>query len=144
MLNDLYQALILDHSKNPRNFGKVDATHKIDANNPLCGDHLTLYLDVEDNIVRNISFEGDGCAISKASASIMTEVLKDKNIDDILSIVENVNLMFQGKEYQKSDLLKKITALQGVSKYPSRIKCASLSWHAAKAAVEGAGETTTE
>jgi nitrogen fixation protein NifU and related proteins len=138
-LRELYQEVILDHNKKPRNYGKLEgANRESEGLNPLCGDHMTVYLDVEGDRIENVSFEAQGCAISKASASLMTEAIKGKRLQEIEPLFEKVHAMLtapQGEEVQ-TEGLGKLAVLSGVRDYPSRIKCASLSWHAMRAALK--------
>ena len=145
-LQDLYREVILDHNRQPRNFGALpDANHVIDAVNPLCGDKLTLYVKVGDGRVENISFKGTGCAISVASSSLMTERVKGQTVRDSLELFDKVHGLLTGASDATADL-DKLAALAGVREYPTRVKCASLAWHALKAAVTGddAKPVTTE
>lgn len=141
-LSDLYQQLILDHSKSPRNYRVLpDANRTAHGHNPLCGDHYTLYAKIEGDVVKELTFQGSGCAISKASASILTEALKGKSRAEVKALFDKVHQMITTG--QTAGDLGKLDALAGVHKYPARIKCAILPWHAALAAVEGRGETVT-
>ncbi len=139
-LRELYQEVILDHSRNPRNFGRLEnANHEADGNNPLCGDQITLFVRTEDGIVIDISFEGSGCAISTASASLMTEALKGKSIEDAQELFEQFHGMVTGdpmRESQSAQSMGKLSVLAGVREFPVRVKCASLAWHTFKAAIE--------
>ena len=143
-LRELYQEVILDHSRNPRNFGKLEnANHEADGNNPLCGDQITLYVSTADGIVTDISFEGSGCAISTASASLMTEVLKGKSIEDAQELFELFHGMVTGDpagESPSAQSMGKLSVLAGVREFPVRVKCASLAWHTFKAAIEESEE----
>ena len=143
-LQELYREVILDHNRRPRNFGALpDANHVIEAVNPLCGDKLTLYVKVGDGRVEDISFKGTGCAISVASSSLMTERVKGQTVDASLALFDKVHGLFTGADDAPADL-DKLAALSGVREYPTRVKCASLAWHALKAAVTGAdGEPVT-
>lgn len=142
--NDLYQEVILDHYKNPRNrYDMDDCTHSADGDNPLCGDRLKVYLKIDKNkTIEKLSFTGAGCAISQASASLMAENLIGKTIDEAFEIFESVHDMFIGKgnnfdldlDLDIDDKLGKLAVLSGVSDYPMRVKCASLAWHTMKAA----------
>jgi nitrogen fixation NifU-like protein len=139
-LRDLYQEVILDHYKNPRNYGSIaDADHAAAGNNPLCGDHLMLFVDMDGDKIGDIKFEGSGCAISKASASLMTSAVKGKSLAEIESMFERFHKMVTGDASQAASL-GKLAALSGVSEFPVRVKCASLSWHTLKAALKGANE----
>lgn len=128
-LRELYQEVIFDHNRNPRNFKALeDATHSADGHNPLCGDQLTVYVRLdESDVVQDISFIGHGCAISKASASLMTEACKGKTKAEIETLFENVHAMLT-REHPDCDL-GKLEVLSGVKVFPARVKCASLAWH---------------
>jgi nitrogen fixation protein NifU and related proteins len=143
-LNDLYQQVIIDHSKRPRNFRVLDgANRQAQGKNPLCGDNFTIYMLMENDVVKDVSFQGSGCAISVASASMMTEALKGKSKAEAEKIFNHFHSMItEGGKGDES--LGKIGVLAGVNKFPARVKCAILSWHAANAAIEGGGEVSTE
>lgn len=135
-LRDLYQQVIMDHNKNPRNFRAIDdANHFAHGNNPLCGDKLVVYLKLEDNKIVDVSFTGSGCAISKASASLMTEALKGKTVAEADAIYDQVHKVMTGEPSER-DLLGKLEVLSGVKEFPARVKCATLSWHTAHAAMD--------
>ena len=146
-LKELYQEIILDHGKNPRNLRKTENFNK-DAKgyNPLCGDKVHIYLKLNENKkVEDISFEGQGCAISMASASIMTDLLRGKEENDVKEIVSNFLEMIKEKDEIKTNLLKedektKLMCLSGVKQYPMRVKCATLSWHTLTSAMDGEKE----
>lgn len=142
---EIYQQMILEHNKKPRNFKRMDsATHKAEGFNPLCGDHFYVYLKVDSNKnIEELSFEGSGCAISKASASMMTMELKGKSIERALETFENFHQLLLGKGGD-AEKLGKLQVFSGIWKYPSRVKCASLSWHTMKNAVTGSGTAKTE
>ena len=139
--------MLMDHNRRPRNFQKLDdANRSAEGFNPLCGDQVTLYLKVDhDDKIEDIGFQGVGCAISKASASMMTDVVKGLSIKDAEAIFDSFRHMLTNEEYD-ADLLGDAEILSGVSKYPARIKCAVLSWHTLKSALDGADDTrvTTE
>jgi nitrogen fixation NifU-like protein len=142
-LTDLYQQLILDHSKSPRNFRQLpDANRTAQGHNPLCGDNITLYVQMEGDVVQDISFQGSGCAISKASASILTESLKGKTKAEVQTLFDHVHEMVTHGKIPEGDL-GKLAVFAGVHKFPARVKCAILAWHAALSAVKGHGETVT-
>ncbi len=147
-LRDLYQQVIVDHNKHPRNFHAMeDATHKAEGFNPLCGDRLTLYLKVgADGRIEDASFEGSGCAISTASASLMTEQLKGRTVDEAERLFGRFHDMVTGApDAPPADAeLGKLAVLGGVREFPSRIKCATLCWHALHAALEGQQSVSTE
>ncbi|RMD86306.1 MAG: SUF system NifU family Fe-S cluster assembly protein [Candidatus Dadabacteria bacterium] len=142
-LRDLYQEVILDHSRNPRNFGKPPApTHRAEGYNPLCGDRIELYLELDGDTIRNASFEGSGCAISTASASLMTESLKGRSVAEARALFGKVHAMLTGHDEQRAGegpdvALGKLAVFEGVRQYPVRVKCASLPWHTLKNALEG-------
>ena len=141
-LTDLYQQLILDHSKSPRNFRVLpDANRTAQGANPVCGDHYTLYVKLDGDVVKEISFQGSGCAISKASASILTESLKGKSKAEVKGLFDQVHEMVTSGRI--SGDAGKLAALAGVHKFPARVKCAILPWHAVLAAVEGRQEPVT-
>jgi len=140
-LRDLYQEVILDHNKRPRNFRAIDpCTHHADGYNPLCGDRITVYLDVHDDIIRDVAFQGSGCAISSASASLMTEALKDKPVAEVEPLFQDFHDAVMGDGLPSPAKLGKLIALAGVRDYPSRVKCATLAWHALRAALENREE----
>lgn len=141
--NAIYQQVILDHNRKPKNFGKLnDHTHEIEGLNPLCGDHLWVYMKVgEDEKIVEISFNGTGCAISKASASMMTSALKGKTVKEAHKIFEEFNIMLKKGDMPKEGKLGSLKVFSSLWQYPSRVKCAALAWHAmANALTEGEGE----
>ena len=146
-LTDLYQELILDHNRRPRNYGVLpDADHTARGYNPLCGDKLTIYAKLDGDRISGLSFEGSGCAISKASASLLTEAVKGKTLQEAGALFARVHAMLtapMGKHAADVDIdsMGKLAALSGVREFPVRVKCASLAWHTLKAALEGNGET---
>ncbi|AXN38633.1 Fe-S cluster assembly sulfur transfer protein SufU [Peribacillus butanolivorans] len=130
-LDTLYRQVIMDHYKKPRNKGMLeDGSMTIDMNNPTCGDRIRLTMKIEDGKVSDVKFDGDGCSISMSSASMMTQAIKGKDVDTALAMSQTFSLMIQGKEYDDEIDLGDIEALQGVSKFPARIKCATLAWKA--------------
>ena len=137
-LRDLYQEVILDHGRNPRNFQRMDdATTQLEGFNPLCGDKLTLYLKIEDDVVKDISFEGAGCAISMASASLMTEEIKGKTEKEAREIFARFRQLVSTKEADASpEGLDRLVVLGGVRQFPSRVKCATLAWHTMASAMK--------
>ena len=143
-LRDLYQQVIVDHNKSPRNFGKLETyNHDADGYNPLCGDKLHVYLNVDDNgIIEDVSFEGEGCAISVASASLMTETLKGTPLAEFKAKFEQFQHMVTSDldEQPDEEALGKLAVLSGVREFPSRIKCAVLCWHTMKSAVEDSSD----
>ena len=145
-LRELYQEAILDHNKSPRNFGPLeDATNQADGFNPLCGDRIALRVRVENGKIEDIAFEGAGCAISTASASMMTEAVKGKSIAEAEQLFEQFHQMVT-KEMPEEHLpeLEELEALSGVREFPIRIKCATLAWHALDSALKGGDAVTTE
>lgn len=144
-LNQLYQEVILDHNKQPRNFHVLkDADRHAEGFNPLCGDRCTVYLKLDDGKIGDVSFVGSGCAISKASSSIMTTAVKGKTAEEIAELFERFHLMVTGKmKPGEAEALGKLQVFSGVSEFPARVKCASLAWHTLKAALEGRGEPVT-
>ena len=146
-LSELYQQVILDHNKKPRNFHKLEAANrKADGYNPLCGDQLTVYMLLEDEVVREVSFEGQGCAISKAAASMMTQAVKGKTKQDAEVLFDEFHRMVTGQldEEATPNHLGRLTIFSGVRDFPARVKCASLSWHTMHAALKGEGIVSTE
>ena len=144
-LNDLYQEVILDHNRRPRNFHVLaDASHRAEGYNPLCGDRLTLYLKVDGGVVRDVSFEGAGCAISKASASLMTDAVKGKTVGEAQALFDRFHRMVTTPPEEPVEDLGKLSALAGVREFPVRVKCASLAWHTLKAAMANEKHTSTE
>ncbi|MCT4782144.1 MAG: SUF system NifU family Fe-S cluster assembly protein [Exiguobacterium sp.] len=136
-LDMLYRQVIMDHYKNPRNRGVIEDGVTVDLNNPTCGDSLRLQLQVEDGIVKDAKFEGEGCSISLASASMMTQIVKGKSVDEALQLADIFSQMVQGKDYDTETFdLGDIEALSGVSKFPARIKCATLAWKALEKGVD--------
>jgi nitrogen fixation protein NifU and related proteins len=130
-LDMLYRRVIMDHYKKPRNRGVLEEGNlTINMNNPTCGDRIQLTMKVEDGIVTDVMYEGEGCSISMSSASMMTQAIKGKKIEDALKLAEIFSNMMQGKEYDEDLDLGDIEALQGVAKFPARIKCATLAWKA--------------
>lgn len=130
-LKELYQQVILDHNRAPRNFGELEPhTHAAEGDNPLCGDHIDVYLNVEDGVIKDISFSGKGCAISKASASVMTSVLKGKTVDEAKKLFDEFHDLVTKDDYLPDfDKLGKLAVFAGVRAFPVRVKCASLAWH---------------
>ncbi len=146
-INELYQEVILDHNKNPRNFREIAAANrKADGNNPLCGDELKVFLELEDEKVKDVSFVGSGCAISKASASMMTQMVKGKTLTEAETLFDEFHRMVLGEldEEAEKNSLGKLKIFAGVREFPARVKCASLSWHTMHAALHGEEEVSTE
>ncbi len=147
-LKELYQEIILDHGKNPRNLGKFDNYNKdAKGNNPLCGDNVHIYLRLNENKkVEDITFEGHGCAISMASASIMTDMVRGKEEKEVKEIISDFLTMIKEKDSLESKILKddektKLMSLSGVKQYPMRVKCATLSWHTLTSALDNSDQT---
>lgn len=146
-IQSLYQQVILDHNKNPRNFGPLlSANHSADGLNPLCGDDITVHLSIENNIIKEISFEGSGCAIAKSSASIMTTVLKGKSIKQAEQLFTDFHFVVTAPldAELNDDLLGKMAVFTGVREFPARVKCASLAWHTMQSALHGNDIASTE
>jgi len=143
-LRELYQEVILEHSKSPRNYRELpNANRKAEGYNPLCGDHFTLYLDVQGDSIRDITFQGSGCAISKASASMMTQSVKGKSKEEAKGLFEHFHSLVTGQMNGNNAELGKLAVFSGVSEFPVRVKCATLAWHALNAALEGKQETVS-
>jgi nitrogen fixation NifU-like protein len=145
-LNELYQQVILDHNKKPRNFKRLEtANRRQEGYNPLCGDQLTLYLEMDGDVIKDVGFQGSGCAISKASASMMTAAVKGKTKEEAEVMFDEFHHMVKGEldPGAEPNHLGRLTILAGVREFPARVKCASLSWHTLKAALEGADESVT-
>jgi nitrogen fixation protein NifU and related proteins len=139
-LSELYQEVILDHNRRPRNFRTLDdPTRTQEGYNPLCGDRLTLYVKLEGDVIRDVAFQGVGCAISKASASLMTDALKGKTVGEARALFDRFHEMVTSSPDLPAPDLGKLSVLAGVREYPTRVKCASLPWHTLKAAVSGDG-----
>jgi nitrogen fixation NifU-like protein len=146
-LSELYQAVILDHNKKPRNFHKLEAaSHKAEGYNPLCGDQLTVYLELEGDALKDVSFEGTGCAIFKASASMMTQAVKGKTKQESEVLFDEFHRMVtdQLDEESEPNQLGKLKIFAGVREYPVRVKCATLAWHTLVAALKDQGKVSTE
>jgi nitrogen fixation NifU-like protein len=150
MLNDLYQEVILDHNRRPRHFGALaDATHTADGHNPLCGDKLSLTLRVNEGVIADAMFQGSGCAISKASASLMTDAVIGRTVADVDALFAAFQRMVttpmsQPVDGQDEAAVGKLAVFSGVREFPARVKCASLAWHTLKAALAGDVATSTE
>ena len=138
-MRELYQSVILDHSKEPRNFGRPETvSHRSRGDNPLCGDKIEIFLDIADGTVRDITFEGAGCAISTASASIMTQAVKGKSVEEVRRMFEGFHEMVTGDPSTVAEVapdLGKLAVFSGVREYPVRVKCATLAWHTLNAAL---------
>ncbi|MBK9316165.1 MAG: SUF system NifU family Fe-S cluster assembly protein [Acidobacteria bacterium] len=145
-ISELYQQVILDHNKKPRNFRKLEsANREQEGYNPLCGDQLTLYLEMDGKVIKDIGFQGSGCAISKASASMMTAAVKGKTKDEAEVLFDEFHRMVKGEldPEKEENHLGRLTILSGVREYPARVKCASLSWHTLHAALENKDEAVS-
>lgn len=143
-LRDLYQEVILEHSKHPRNFRALDsANHRAEGYNPLCGDRFTVYVDVKDGAIHDIAFQGAGCAISKASASMMTQTLKGKTEEEVERMFTRFHDLVTGNAAGNGNELGKLAVFSGVSEFPLRVKCATLAWHALRAALRGDQEAVS-
>ena len=146
-LDELYQEVILDHNKSPRNFREIaDANRRSEGYNPLCGDHVTVYVNLADGVIQDISFKGSGCAISKASASMMTTELKGKSEAEAERVFDSVHKMLTGEmggEEDELERLGKLKILSGVCKFPARVNCASLAWHTVNAALKGSDKVAS-
>ena len=146
-LSELYQQVILDHNKKPRNFRKLEtANHTAEGYNPLCGDQLTIYVNLEDNRVTDVGFEGSGCAISKASASMMTQAVKGKSKEQAENLFKEFHSMVTGEldEENEENTLGNLKIFAGVREFPVRVKCATLPWHTMHAALHKQDQTSTE
>lgn len=144
-LRDLYQALIIDHGRHPRNFSVSEkANCVLEGFNPLCGDRLTIYITEKNDVVENITFKGEGCAISMASASLMTEAFKGKKVADVKALFKLFHEMVtEHPDKDFAQTLGKLSVLSGVSEFPARVKCATLAWHTAMAALDHANKTVS-
>jgi nitrogen fixation protein NifU and related proteins len=144
-LSDLYQEVILDHNRRPRTFRVLEnATHHAEGYNPLCGDRLDLFLKVDGDVIADVGFQGSGCAISKASASLMTDSLKGRAVADARALFDRFHRMVTTPPDVDVEDLGKLSVFAGVREFPVRVKCASLAWHTLKAALERSERTTTE
>jgi nitrogen fixation NifU-like protein len=147
-LRELYQEVILDHTRRPRNFGKLDAASaKADGYNPLCGDRITVYVAVDGDRVRDVRFEGSGCSISTASASLMTEAMRGKTLAEADALFERFHRLLTAPDASadsEAALLGKLAVMGGVREFPVRVKCATLAWHTLRAALDGRAAASTE
>ena len=142
-LRELYQSVILDHNKRPRNFREPeDANRVADGYNPLCGDKITVYLDLEDDVVMDVGFSGSGCAISMASASLMTQSIKGRKVDEVRHLFDGFHELVTSNSSEEIDSaeLGKLAVFGGVREFPVRVKCATLAWHTLKSALDGSAE----
>jgi len=144
-LRELYQQVILDHNKNPRNFHEMaDASRKVEGYNPLCGDHYTIFVKFDDGTIRDVSFTGSGCAISKASASVMSSTVKGKTAEEAQSLFDTFHRLVTGDMSGLSAAdLGRLAAFSGVSEFPARVKCATLAWHTLRTALDGQEDKVT-
>ena len=144
-LRELYQQVILDHNKTPRNFREIaNPTARVDGYNPLCGDHYTVFVDIDDDKIKDISFTGNGCAISKSSASVMTTTVKGKRTEDAERLFEIFHKLVTGEPAGLSEAeLGRLAAFSGVSEFPARVKCATLAWHTLHSALQDEQEVVT-
>jgi len=137
-LRELYQQVILDHNKNPRNFKELpNATRRVDGYNPLCGDHYTVFVELDGDTIKDVSFTGNGCAISKSSASVMTSSVKGMRAAEAEKIFDTFHSLVTGEKMPDADL-GRLAAFSGVSEFPARVKCATLAWHTLHSALQGA------
>jgi nitrogen fixation NifU-like protein len=150
-LRELYQEVILDHSKHPRHFREMpEANHHADGHNPLCGDRVTVYLNLAGDVVEDVSFQGAGCSISTASASMMADALRGKKVDEVKALFDRFHELVTSdpshaaENVAAASELGKLAVFSGVCEFPMRVKCASLPWHTMKAALEGAAKASTE
>ena len=144
-LRELYQQVILDHNRNPRNFKELpDATRRVEGFNPLCGDHYTVYLSLDGDVIKEVTFTGSGCAISKASASVMSSTVKGKSKEEAHRLFDTFHNLVTGdtSSVDAADL-GRLAAFSGVSEFPARVKCATLAWHTLRTALDGQQETVT-
>ena len=142
-LQDLYQEVILDHNRRPRNFRALDGGRRAEGYNPLCGDRLTVYLRVEDDVIKDATFQGSGCAISKASASLMTDVVKGKTVAEAEALFERFHRVVTAPPDAPVEDLGKLSVLAGVRQFPVRVKCATLAWYALRAAAQAREEVVS-
>jgi nitrogen fixation NifU-like protein len=143
-LRDLYQEVILDHNRRPRNFGPLPAAScRAEGYNPLCGDKVTVFLEVDGGRIRDVAFQGSGCAISTASASLMTEALKGRTVDEVRELFRRFHDLVTTGAGEGSPELGKLAVFGGVREFPMRVKCATLAWHTLLAALEGNGQTVS-
>jgi nitrogen fixation NifU-like protein len=139
-LEELYQEVILDHNRRPRNFRAIDDARKAEGYNPLCGDRITVYLRLNGDVIADASFQGSGCAISKASASLMTDSVKGKTLAEVEALFDRVHRMITAPAETPPGDLGKLSVLSGVRRFPVRVKCATLAWHTLRAAVDARQE----
>jgi nitrogen fixation protein NifU and related proteins len=143
-LRELYQQVILDHNKNPRNFREIAGANRTEGYNPLCGDHYTIFLQLDGDTIKDVSFTGNGCAISKASASVMSATVKGKSRDEAARLFDVFHRLVTGDPSGVDAVeLERLAAFSGVSEFPARVKCATLAWHTLNAALKGDGQSVT-
>ena len=144
-LRELYQQVILDHNRNPRNFKELPkATKKVEGYNPLCGDHYTVFVEIDDDVIKDVSFTGNGCAISKSSASVMTTTVKGKRTEEAERMFNAFHKLVTGESAGLSEAeLGRLAAFSGVSEFPARVKCATLPWHTLHSALQSEQEVVT-
>jgi len=142
-LKELYQEVILDHNKRPRNFRAIEHGQRAEGHNPLCGDRVTVYLRVVDGRIEDVTFQGSGCAISKASASLMTDAVKGRTLEEAEALFERFQRMITRDPNEPVDDLGKLSVFAGVRQFPIRVKCASLPWHTLRAAAQAREETVS-
>ena len=142
-LDELYQEVILDHNRRPRNFRTIEQGRHAEGYNPLCGDRLTVYLRIQGDRIQDASFQGSGCAISKASASLMTDIVKGKTIAEAEALFERFHRLITRSVEDPVDDLGKLSVFAGVRQYPARVKCASLAWHTLRAATDARNEVVS-
>ena len=142
-LQDLYQEVILDHNRRPRNFRALEGARKSEGYNPLCGDRLTVYLRIEDGVIKDAAFQGSGCAISKASASLMTDSVKGKTVAEAEALFDRVHRMITAPAEAPLEDIGKLAVFSGIRQFPVRVKCASLPWHTLRAAVAARDEVVS-
>ncbi|HYM62370.1 MAG TPA: SUF system NifU family Fe-S cluster assembly protein [Thermoanaerobaculia bacterium] len=140
-LRELYQQVILDHNKNPRNYHEIEAARKVEGYNPLCGDHYTIFVKLDGDVIRDVGFTGSGCAISKASASVMSSTVKGKTLEEAERLFQLFHGMVTGEKAKTDgEELGRLAAFSGVSEFPARVKCASLPWHTLHTALQDEAE----
>ena len=144
-LRDLYQQIILDHNRNPRNYRELpNPTKRVEGYNPLCGDHYTVFIDLDGDVIKEVTFTGNGCAISKSSASVMTTSVKGKRTEEAEKLFDTFHKLVTGEPAGLSEAeLGRLAAFSGVSEFPARVKCATLAWHTLRTALEGKEDTVS-
>jgi nitrogen fixation NifU-like protein len=142
-LRELYQQVILDHNRNPRNFKELPDARRVDGYNPLCGDHYTIFVQLDGDTIKDIGFTGSGCAISKASASVMSSSVKGKSTEEADRLFDTFHKLVTGEGAASGEELGRMAAFSGVSEFPTRVKCATLAWHTLKTAIHGEKDVVT-